>query len=79
MDKKDNKDTKWVYVGPLIIIIVWLLTIFEPNGYDYIVLALSSGLLAFVGYMRRKNVIDTIAIFLGVILFFIFVVLYFVK
>ena len=70
---------KWVYAAPLIIFIVWLLTIFEPKGYDYIALALSSGLLAFIGYMRRKSVIDKIAIFLGVILFFIFVILYFVK
>ncbi|MGE7997867.1 hypothetical protein ACQKOF_04190 [Lysinibacillus sp. NPDC093190] len=74
-----EKEGKWVYVAPLTIIIVWLLTIFEPKGYDYIALALSSGLLAYIGYMLRKSVIDKVAMFLGVILFFVFVVLYFVK
>ncbi|MEK5187251.1 hypothetical protein [Solibacillus sp. FSL W7-1324] len=76
MEKKDNN---WVYIGPLVIFIVCLLTIFEPKGYNYIALAISSGLLAFVGYMRSKNFVDKIAIFLGVILFIVFVVLYFVK
>ncbi|MFF2178284.1 hypothetical protein ACFVT8_17770 [Lysinibacillus sp. NPDC058147] len=74
-----KKEDKMVYFAPLTIIIVWLLTIFEPKGYNYIALALSSGLLAFIGYMRRKSVIDKVAMFLGVILFFVFVVLYFVK
>lgn len=74
-----KEEGKWVYVAPLTIIIVWLLTVFEPKGYDYIALALSSGLLVFIGYMRRKSVIDKVAMFLGVILFFVFVVLYFVK
>ncbi|WP_107838158.1 hypothetical protein [Metasolibacillus meyeri] len=74
-----KEEGKWVYVAPLAIIIVWLLTVFEPKGYNYIALALSSGLLAFIGYMRRKSVMDKFAMFLGVILFFVFVVLYFVK
>lgn len=76
---KREEQGKWVYIAPLIIIVVWLLTVFEPNGYDYLALALSSGLLAFIGYMRRKSVIDKGAMFLGMILFLVFVVLYFVK
>lgn len=75
----EKVESKWVYIVPSVFFIVWLLVIFEPKGYDYIVFAISSALLAYVGYTRRKNMIDKFAILLGIILFIISVVLYFLK
>jgi len=75
----EKLESKWIYIVSSVFVIIWLLLIFEPKGYDYIVFAISSALLAYVGYTRRENMIYKFAILLGIILFIISVVLYFLK
>lgn len=67
------------YIIPLIILLIFLLVTFEPKGYDFISFALCSLLLSYAGFVRRKNIIDKIAIGLGLSLFLVFCFLFFIK
>lgn len=67
------------YIIPLIFLLIFLLVTFEPKGYNFISLALCSLLLSYAGFVRRKNLIDKIAIGLGLALFLVFCIFFFVK
>lgn len=70
-EKFDKRFDKRAFIIPLCILIIWLLTVFEPKGYYFMSLALCSLLLSYVGFIRRKTIMDTISIYLGLILFLI--------
>ena len=74
-----EKFSKRVYIIPLCILIIWLITVFEPKGYYFISLALCSLLLSYAGFIRRKTIIDTVSIFLGLILFLIVCIYFLIK
>ena len=67
------------YIIPLIMLLVFLLITFEPKGYDFIAFALCSLLLAYAGFLRRKDMIDKVAIVSGLALFLVFCILFFVQ
>ena len=67
------------FIIPFFMLIILLLLIFEPKGYDYIAFASCSLLLCYAGFIRRKNIIDTIAIISGLILFIVFCICFFIK
>ena len=67
------------FIIPLFMLIILLLLIIEPNGYDFIALALSSLLLSYAGFLRRKNILDKISIGLGLVLFLVFCILFIIK
>ena len=67
------------FIIPLTLLVIFLLVTFEPKGYDFIAFALCSLLLSYAGFLRRKNIIDKISIVLGLVLFFVFCILFFIK
>ena len=67
------------YIIPLACLLIFLLVTLEPKGYDFISLALCSLLLSYAGFIRRKNVIDKIAIVSGLTLFLVFCIFFFIK
>lgn len=72
-------DRKWVFAVLSGFFAIFLLIMYKPSGYDYIVFAIASVLLAYGGFIRKKNMIDKISVPLGIVLFLVFVILYFVN
>lgn len=72
-------DRKWVYAVLIGFFAIFLLIMFKPNAYEYIIFAITSALVAYGGFIRRKNMMDKISVPLGIVLFIVFVILYFVN
>lgn len=72
-------DIKWVYAVLIGFFAIFLLIMFKPNEYEYIIFAITSALLAYGGFIRKKNMLDKISVPLGIVLFLVFVLLYFVN
>ena len=67
------------YIIPLFMLLIFLLVTFEPKGYDFIAFAICSLLLSYAGFIKRKNIIDKIAIISGLILFLVFCICFFIR
>ena len=67
------------YIIPLVMLLLFLLVTFEPQGYDFIAFAICSLLLSYAGFLKRKNIFDKILIISGLILFLVFCVCFFIQ
>ena len=67
------------YIIPLVMLLLFLLVTFEPQGYDFIAFAICSLLLSYAGFLKRKNIFDKILIISGLILFLVFCICFFIQ